>query len=105
MKTIKKLTLSVILLLSIGMLMTFADSMSASTSDLFLGVREGDKNLVQKALDAGADPKFNNSEALKMAIEKGDIEIISLLIDAGADSRLWNDYLERWKKLFRSKDI
>lgn len=53
--------------------------------------RNGNLVLVKIAIDYGADPSYNNSEALKWAINNGHFEITTYLIKEGANLKHIND--------------
>jgi len=60
----------------------------AGDTPLHLAVRRGEKDLVERLLDAGADVHARNKDGaapLHVAIGKRDRQIVRMLLDAGAD--------------------
>lgn len=52
---------------------------------LFLAVSSGDRALIKRWLEKGADLHANDDHALRLAAERGRLEIIEYLVEAGSN--------------------
>ncbi|OAI50631.1 hypothetical protein AYO37_00940 [Opitutia bacterium SCGC AG-212-L18] len=76
-------TISVILILILGLLPVIA----SPETDLIRAADRGDVNAVKGLLEAGADPKYMDSDALIGAAVKNSVETVKLLLEYGADPK------------------
>ena len=60
------------------------------------GAQIGKVDLVIRAIDYGANPKFNNSDALQWAARGGHYKTVKYLVDHGADPTADNNNALRW---------
>ena len=63
-------------------------------SRLIAASEDGDTELVQHLLDAGADPAAWGTMALGSAAYHGHVAVVKLLLDAGADVHAMDDLMD-----------
>lgn len=63
---------------------------------LIIAAQNNNINNVQLLLQNGADPTYNDSDALQWAAKNGNIEIVKILLQAGADPNANNNNALRW---------
>lgn len=64
---------------------------------VFTGLcRDGYTDRVKFFIENGVDPKYNDSQALKVAVENKNLEIAVILVEAGADVNCHDGILFEW---------
>lgn len=80
-----KNTIFISILIQLILPLSLLPAFASPETDLIRAADLGEVHTVKKLLEAGADPKANNSEALLGAIITNNLEIVALLLKYGAD--------------------
>lgn len=72
--------------------------MIAVNSALIEAAKKGNLDGVKYTVGIGADPKYNDSDALQWAARNGHTEVVKYLVEKGADPTAAERNAERWAK-------